>query len=504
MAVSITWSSWDSLDPRTPVVIGVGVACPEPGPPGEGDDALDLMVTAARRAGADCGAPGLLSTVDVVSVPTGSWSRRNPGGYVAAHLGARGARSVSIDAGIPQQTLFDDAYRAILTGDADVALIVGGEAARRTATAKRAGVELPEPDGAGDPDERRSPEGEIVSDLEIEAGLWAPPTQYALIDSALRHAEGRSIEEHRDEIAALWAGFNVVASRFEHAAFGEPRSVEFLRDPSPENRLVASPYNKWHCAQMAVDQAAAILITSLAAARDGGVNPSKVVFPLVALESSASTAVLRRRDLHRWPAMRVLSDAAVAHLGAPLGEIDHAEIYSCFPAAVRVQQRELGLPLDGVPTITGGESFAGGPWNNFVLQATAAMVERLRTDRGSRGLVSTVSGFLNKPGLTVYSTDPLEHGLLLADLAADAAAATVTLPVARDYRGAASIAAVTVTEDRDGARRVVALVDTVDGERWIAFNDSPTACDRALTDELIGTAVEVDGFSFTYAGRARS
>jgi acetyl-CoA C-acetyltransferase len=93
---------------------------------------------------------------------------------------------------------------------------------------------------------------------------------------------------------------------------------------------------------------------------------------------------------------------------------------------VRIQQRELGLPLDGVPTITGGEPFAGGPWNNFVLQATAAMLDRLRSDagRGALGMVTTVSGFLHKPGLAVYSTDPGPGPLEPADLGEQAAAAT--------------------------------------------------------------------------------
>ena len=104
--------------------------------------------------------------------------------------------------------------------------------------------------------------------------------------------------------------------------------------------------------------------------------------------------------------MEVLGRAAAEHLGAPLASLDHVEVYSCFPAAVRVQQRALGLPVDGVPTITGGEPFAGGPWNNFVLQATVAMVELLRAHPGARGMVTTVSGFLNKPGLAVYSTEP--------------------------------------------------------------------------------------------------
>ncbi len=61
------------------------------------------------------------------------------------------------------------------------------------------------------------------------------------------------------------------------------------------------------------------------------------------------------------------------------------EVYSCFPSAVRVQQRALGLDPARVPTVTGGMAFAGGPFNNFVLQATVAVAERLRGDRHAWG-----------------------------------------------------------------------------------------------------------------------
>ena len=74
----------------------------------------------------------------------------------------------------------------------------------------------------------------------------------------------------------------------------------------------------------------------------------------------------------------------------PVHGIDHVELYSCFPAAVRVQQRELGIPLSRRVTQTGGMTFGGGPLNNFVIQSWVKMVERLREDQGSRGLVTAV------------------------------------------------------------------------------------------------------------------
>jgi acetyl-CoA C-acetyltransferase len=490
------WERWRHLDPRTPVVAGVARAGQDVDDPGGGDSALGLMVTAALAAGADAGAPALLERVDRVAVPEGTWTYRNAAGLVARAVGAPGARTVVMAVGIPQQTLLDDAVRDLRAGDIDVALVVGGEAAHRAVVARRAGVD-PDDGVDGDdgaPDEHRRPEGEIVSPPEIAAKVYSPPEQYALLDSALRAAEGQTIDEHRDEIAALWARFGAVA--------GRPMAASHLREPGPGNRAIAFPYNRWHCSQLHVDQSAALVVCTLAAAEAAGADPAKIVFPLVALESSHALAVPRRRHLHRWPAMEQLGAAAAAHLGRPLRSIEHAEVYSCFPAAVRVQQRALGLPVDGTPTITGGMPFAGGPWNNFVLQATVAMVERLRADPGTLGLVTTVSGFLTKPGLAVYGTEPPDRPLLVADLADRAAAATDEVPLAAGYTGPATVAAWTVSYDRDGGTRTIVVADTPAGERCVATSEDADVAAAAVADDLSGATVAVDGSAFTLQSAA--
>lgn len=287
-----------------------------------------------------------------------------------------------------------------------------------------------------------------------------------------------------------------MAGRFPHAAFPEPRDARFIREPSTANRPIAFPYNKWHCAQMNVDQAAALLVCSLDAARRLGVDPERVVFPLVALESSFSLPVPKRRDLHRWPAMEVLGRAAAAHLGHPLSAIALVELYSCFPAAVRVQQRALQLPVDGVPTITGGEAFAGGPWNNFVLQTTAAMIERLRVQRDARGLVSTLSGLVNKAGLAVYATQPEPLPLLLGDLAEQADRATPRVEVIDGYHGPARVAAYTVTYEQAEPAQCTIIADTPSGTRCMASCHDAALAQRATREELIGTTVRVDGTRF--------
>ena len=191
--------------------------------------------------------------------------------------------------------------------------------------------------------------------------------------------------------------------------------------------------------------------------------------------------------------MEVLGQAAARHLGIRLSEIPHAELYSCFPAAVRVQQRSLELPADGVPTITGGMAFAGGPFNNFVLQATVAMVEKLRRHPAERGLVTTVSGFLSKPGLAVYSSEPAPEGLLVADLADEASGGTAEVALMAGYEGPATVVSYTVGHDRSGARRTIVVADTPAGSRCVAVNDLSDVADRATAEDLVGAVVTVEG-----------
>ncbi len=123
--------------------------------------------------------------------------------------------------------------------------------------------------------------------------------------------------------------------------------------------------------------------------------------------------------------MEVLGRAAAGRIGRPLAEAECVEVYSCFPAAVRVQQRALGLAADSTPTVTGGMAFAGGPFNNFVLQSMVAVAGRLRAEPGALGLVTTVSGLLTKPGIgRVVGHPPDGRPPLVGDLAGRAAAAT--------------------------------------------------------------------------------
>jgi acetyl-CoA C-acetyltransferase len=179
------------------------------------------------------------------------------------------------------------------------------------------------------------------------------------------------------------------------------------------------------------------------------------------------------------------------------------ETYSCFPAAVRVQQRALGLGLDSTPTVTGGMAFAGGPFNNFVFQVTAAVGRALREGTGSIGVVTTVSGLLTKPGIGVWSARPDGQPPLIADLAGPAEARTAVVDPGAvvetldGFRGDATVVTYTVTYEALDPVRSVVLCDTADGRRCVAISEDPELAGQAVTNELIGARVHIDRGSFT-------
>lgn len=489
-------STLDALDPRTAVLVGVGEAR-RSADGSAGVEALELMVEAAQAAADDAGAPGLLTALDVVAVPEGTWSYSDAARLVADRIGATSTSTIRADVGVPQTRPLSVAIERIGAGEIDVALVVGGEAMASTRAAQRSGAEVvTTSDDGAEADERWSPVGEIMAQAEVEAGLWAPVEQYACIENALGHAEGQPFDAQRNDIAALWSECNRVAAANPAAAFGAPMDADTIRDASPSNRTIASPYNKWHVSQWAVDQAAALLLCSVGAARRAGVPEDRWVFPHACVDSSHMVSLSRRGDLHRWPAMAAVGDAVAAHIGRPLRSIEVQEVYSCFPVAVRVQQRELDLDPCAPVTVTGGMAFAGGPLNNFAYQATVEVVRRLRERPGALGMVTVVSGLLTKPGITVWGAAP-PTGVLVADVGDEAAARTRVLEVTSGADGSADGPAVVATATATYADGVptsaFVIADLPDGRRWVGTCDDAGFAAATARRATIATSVIISG-----------
>jgi acetyl-CoA C-acetyltransferase len=483
------------VDPRQPVLVGLGAVS-------EGAPAVELMTRAVRAAADDAGAPALLGALDRVVVLQGSWSLTNPARTLARRVGSPAARTVVCQIGVSQQEAINEALRAVADGDCETVVVVGGEA---RAWAARGGGDEPDEEVAP-PDEVATRPPDFVAPIESAAGMvWPPIQQYALIENALGAAEGLSAAAQRAEIAALWERFNAVARSNPAAAFPAPMTADEIATAGAGNRPLAFPYNKWHASQWTVDQASALLVCSAARAARAGVPADRWLFPHVALHSSQAVTLTARRRLQAWPGMGVLGRAAEAHVGVRLRDLPLAEVYSCFPAAVRVQQRELGLDHAGTPTLTGGMAFAGGPFNHFVLQAMVTLAGRLRTDPSALGFVTTVSGMLSKPGLALWAASPpaADRPTRVADVGAATVAATEVVPVVPEAPAAAEAVVVsfTVTYGGPGAggsepMRTAIVADLPDGVRTAATCEDADTARLAVEEGLIGRGVRVKDTTF--------
>jgi acetyl-CoA C-acetyltransferase len=270
----------------------------------------------------------------------------------------------------------------------------------------------------------------------------------------------------------------------------EPVSADAIREPSAKNAMLAFPYTKLHNSQWNVDQAAGLVFCSLATARALGLPRERWVFPLAVAESNHMVPLVERRRPHRCPGFARAGERALAAAGRELADVAHLELYSCFPSAVRVQARELGIDATRPLSLTGGMTFAGGPLNNFVLQALVRMARVLRADPGSAGMLNAVSGILTKQGVSLWSTEP-GPGFRSEDVSAEVAREVEALRVVPAAEGLATVAASTVLFDGAAVPRTALLCDLEDGTRALATSADPALADRAQGEELCGRALHL-------------
>ena len=487
------------LDPRTPVLVGAAAITQRSADPSAASDAVDLMAQALRAAADDAGGSDphrLITRADIILAPGGSWPSTDPGRVVAEQLGIA-PKTLLAELGVLQQTLFTRACEAIAAGDASVVLVCGGEARARAASAAKAGVAIAaEPVASGPADIRLVPAQEVVSQLEIQRKLYVAARQYAMIETALRAASGQSIPEHAREVAQLWDGFADIARTRPEAW---KQNVTPLGDgaATPANPWYAWPYTKQHCSYWTVDQAAGHILCSVEAAQAAGIPSDRWVFPWAAAESNAMVMLSERACPNRSPAIASTGKALTELTGIAPADVDYLDIYSCFPAAVRVQAAELGIRADRPWTVTGGMPFGGGPLNNYVLQSTARMMAVLRENPGATGLVTSISGMITKQGMGLWSTAPPTTPFRNADVTDEALAATAKAPVDGAYAGHAKVVGYTVTYEGTAPKTGVAIAAAPSGVHTVVTSEDPQVLADMIATEWVGRSIEIVDAHFT-------
>jgi acetyl-CoA C-acetyltransferase len=486
------------IDPSTPVLVGVAAVQQRLEEAGAGLDAVGLMIEALTRAADDAGSRDLLRRADRIEVPKGIWSYTDPARLIADALGAEKASTVLAEIGILQQSLMNRACRSIAGGEAEIVLVSGGEAKYRALRGQIEGVEVSETRQSDViPDITLQPDAELWSPVESETGLGMPVGFYAIMDSALRRAQGLSVEQHREQMGRMYQSFSEVAASNPYAWSRKPVTADFVRVASPANRMLAFPYTKLHNTQWNVDQAAGLIFCSAAIATELGIARERWIFPTATSESNAMSVVSARAELDRnygfhFAGRRVLEMAAKT-----ADEVGFMELYSCFPQAVRVQLQELNLDPERALTVTGAMTFGGGPLNNFVLQATVRMAQLLRENPGETGLVTSVSGMNTKQACALYSGEPNTSGWQFDDVTAQVEAATGLYQVIGDYCGDGVIAGFTVLFKGDTPWRGVAVCTLPGNCRTVAWSEDPATLAAMQETEFCGRAVTLDAGRFT-------
>jgi acetyl-CoA C-acetyltransferase len=483
------------LHRRTPVMVGVGLQSQRLPEPLDADGPLSLMRRASDAAARDAGVPAVLSEIDRVYVPKGRWRYRDPGRSIATSFGSPKVISVLARVGVLQEALIADACNNIIAGSADVCLVVGGEAGFRLLCATKRGHELHDEQQDTEPDMTWRADSAIMLAAEIAAGLGEDAVgYYAIIAAAARAARGWSISDDVAATAALYSELSEIAARNPHAWKRSPITAEAVISDSASNRMLAFPYRSEHVSRWSVDQASALIFTSVEKARDLQIDPSRWVFPVSSGISNAMVPLSQRVALAEAPGAEQAASAALGHAGVSARSLDLLELYSCFPIALQLHANALHLPAGSpAPSITGGMRYAGGPFNNFVLHATAQLALALRqTDR--MGLISSVSGVLTKQAFSVWSSAPAQHQFRSIDVSEAVLSACPPRQLAVGYAGVVSILGYTVlASQRDRPSRAIAVAQAPDGRRVIVWSESAPVVRAMTAEEFCGRLVFVAG-----------
>jgi acetyl-CoA C-acetyltransferase len=476
-----------------PVLVGISQLEQRIKEPGRGKEPIELMIDAVRAAAADAGPSHILEKASSVRVIRGIWPYHNPAKVIADAIGAPNAETALTPyGGNYVQSTVNQSALDIQTGRHDVIVITGAECGYTQARARKQGIELKWRDAPGTPDRLIGEDKNMRHEAEKAIGIGQPIQLYPLFENALRYARGESIAAHLVRISELWSRFSEVASHNPHAWLREPHSAEEIRTPSADNRPVSFPYPKLMNSNNNVDQAAALIMCSAAAAKRFGIAPERWIYPWAGTDAHDHYFVSNRDDLHSSPAIRFAGNRCLELAGVSAAALDHVDLYSCFPVAVQVAAAELGLGERRPLTVTGGLTFAGGPLNNYVMHSIARMAEILREQPSAKGLVTANGGYLTKHAFGVYSAEPPAEPFRHEDLQPKVDA-TPSREVVLNHRGGVTVESYTVMYGPDAPTigHVACLLP--DGRRAWGNTKDVDVLNAMTREEFCGRRAQLDG-----------
>ncbi len=400
-----------NLDPRTPIIVGVGQAAERVDDPDyQVMSPVELAAAAAQAAIDDCGGAAVSGAIDTIAgvrqfeisgpVATALLGRSN--NYprsVAKRIGAEPARAIlEIVGGQGPQHLISELAAEIAAGRSEVALVFGSDA---TSTLRHFARSETKPDFSetvdGDLEDRGHGIEKLISRYTVIHGLTSAPIQYALLENARRAGTGLGPEAYLRRMGELFAPFSKIAAGNPFAAAPVERTVDELITVTERNRMIAEPYPRLMVARDQVNQGAAALLMSVGAARRLKVPEENWVY-LHGHADLEEQPLLQRPDLGHAPSAVMAVREALAMAGVDVDDVATFDLYSCFPVPVFNICDGMAIAPDDPRglTLTGGLPFFGGAGNNYSMHAVAETVSRMRSAPGKFGLVGANGGLLEQ------------------------------------------------------------------------------------------------------------
>ncbi|MDT5335680.1 MAG: acetyl-CoA C-acetyltransferase [Mycobacterium sp.] len=496
------------VDPRTPVVVGVGQFTERIGDADyRGMSSVELATAATRAALADTGADvaAVARAIEVfaglrqfeICTPFSKPPLGCSDNYVrsvAQRVGADPARAIlePIGGNGPQKLMTEFAG-AIAAGDHEVVLILGSEPG---STAKYFSGRNDKPDFTehvgGQLEDRGYGFEQYMSEYTAKHGLTGAPVQYGLLDNARRARLNLSVGDYRRRMAELFAPFSKVAAKNPFSSSPVERSVAEIETVTDENRMICDPYPRLLVARDTVNQGAAALVMSVAAARRLGVAEEKWVY-LRGHADQIEQDLLDRVDTSISHSAKQAVAEALRVAGIGIDDVSTFDLYSCFPFPVFAVCDEFGLADDDPRglTLTGGLPYFGGPGNSYSLHGIAETVAEMRDKPGSFGLVGANGGVMSKYSVGVYSTAPAEWVADDGKALQDEIAALPKVAVTRNADGPGVIETYSVRYDWPVTTGVIIGRLDADGSRFMALTEDDDLVTLMCDGDPLGARIAV-------------
>ncbi len=483
-----------------PVIVGVGdLRHGRAGNPRDPREPLELIADAVTAALTDCGSASLGAAIDTVyAIKTSSWNYADLPALIGKRLGANVSRThTSTVGGHWPAALLDRIGADIAAGSAEVALLVGGEAQASLKTLNKAGTDPASVGWTTAPGGPPTFDATELGTADMQrAGTITPTRVYPLFENSHGAGLGETPAQTRASSARLYAAFSDVAASHPAAWSPVARTAQDIATPGPDNRLVSDAYPLAMNAMPFVDQAAAVVVCSLAAARDHGVAEDRIVYVWGGAGAHEDPNVLARKAFGDSPAMRSATERILTRAGLRGDELSIVDSYCCFPVVPKLLVGVLGLPADAVPSVLGGHSFFGGPLSSYSLHSVVEVTRTLRHhDAGEVAMVHANGGYLTYQHAVLLSRQPHADGYIGDPTSHDVPAELHSLT--RDYTGSADIITATIEYDRTGEPSIGFIVaQTPDGRRIAGHTNSDDAAALVAytaegTRSLVGAPVRV-------------